>query len=61
MRSRLEDWWPNVLRYGGLAGVVYETVGEQLDRPVLLGVFAGMMGLREVIAAQRRRNDEPAE
>ena len=29
----------------GLAGVVYETIGDGPGRPALLAVFAGMIGL----------------
>lgn len=34
-----------LLFVGGLAGVIFETVGEQVDRPYLLAVFGTMMGL----------------
>lgn len=44
------DWWTSktrdfVLFVGGFAGVIYETVVEQVDRPALLAIFGGMMGL----------------
>lgn len=44
-------WFPVVLRYGALAGVFYETVFEQFDRPGLLMLFGAMLGLGEVAQA----------
>lgn len=42
-------WWPFArdiaLFTGGLAGVGYETLGRDIDRPTLLLLFAAMMGL----------------
>lgn len=34
-----------MLFFGGLAGVAYETLAVNVDRPSLLIVFAAMMGL----------------
>lgn len=34
-----------ILFFGGIAGVAYETIHEHSDRPYLLTLFAGMMGL----------------
>lgn len=34
-----------ILFLGGLAGVAFETIVAQIDRPTLLVVFASMMGL----------------
>lgn len=31
--------------FAGLAGLAYEMIIEHSDRPVLLGIFAGMIGL----------------
>lgn len=45
------NWWTRQLRdfvlfVGGLAGVLHETLlSEGAERPYLLVVFAGMMGL----------------
>lgn len=44
------EWWSTktrdfVLFVGGFFGVLYETVVEQVDRPALLAVFGGMLGL----------------
>lgn len=41
-------WFPVLLRYGALAGVFYETVFEQFDRPYLLALFGAMLGIGEV-------------
>lgn len=35
----------NVIFFGGLLGLGWETVVEHADRPFLLAVFAGMLGL----------------
>lgn len=37
--------------FAGLAGLAYETAVEHADRPVLLGVFAAMIGLDALTAA----------
>lgn len=42
--------------FGGLAGVLYETVATSVDRPVLLALFGAMMGLPFFIRADERRN-----
>lgn len=39
--------WTMVLRVAGLAGVAYETLYEEVDRPWLFLVFLTMMGLAE--------------
>lgn len=49
----------------GLAGVIYETVAVHVDRPALLALFAGMLGLPSFIGRDRRNdgddeNDPPA-
>lgn len=50
-------WFPVLLRYGALAGVLYETIFEQFDRPYLLALFGAMLGLGEVTkAVQATRN-----
>lgn len=43
----------NIRFVAGLAGLLHETVLEHVDRPVLLGVFAAMIGL-DLIAAKGR-------
>lgn len=35
--------FPAVVRYAGLAIALYETLGEQSDRPALLGLAGSMM------------------
>lgn len=41
--------WPFIrdilLFFAGLAGVAHETLTEKVDRPQLLVMFAGMLGL----------------
>lgn len=46
---RAAAWFPLVrdvgLFLGGVAGVAYETIGRNVERPTLLLLFAAMMGL----------------
>lgn len=61
-KSDLWTWWSNktrdfVLFAAGLAGVAYETLVKEVDRPALLAVFAGMMGLPAFL--RRDERDEP--
>lgn len=44
-------WWPVVVRIAGLIGVAHQAVFARLDRPWLLGIYGGMMGLSEVASA----------
>lgn len=46
-------WFPVLMRYGALAGVLYETVVETFDRPYLLALFGAMLGAGEVANAVR--------
>jgi hypothetical protein len=44
------DWWTPKIRdfllfLGGFLGGAYETIVEQVDRPALLALFGGMLGL----------------
>lgn len=41
----------------GIAGIIYETLAHNLERPMLLMVFAGMVGLPAFI--QRDENRGP--
>jgi hypothetical protein len=43
-----------VLFGAGLAGVVYETLVSQSDRPTLLILFSGMMGLPLFLKADEK-------
>lgn len=46
-------WFPVMLRYGALAGVFYETMFEQFDRPYLLALFGAMLGVGELVQGIR--------
>lgn len=50
--------WPLIrdilLFCGGLAGVAYETLASQADRPTLLLLFAAMMGLPAFLRADEK-------
>lgn len=55
--ARVRRWRENTRFFAGLAGLAYEMVVEHSDRPVLLGVFAAMIGLDVAAAALLRRED----
>lgn len=44
--------FPRVVQIVGLLIAVYETVIEKIDRPALLILAAGMMGLDSILKAQ---------
>lgn len=48
-----------VLFVGGLAGVFHETVFSKADRPLLLGLFAAMMGLPAFLRTDESRKPPP--
>jgi len=54
--------WPLIrdilLFLGGLAGVAYETLASQIDRPTLLLLFAAMMGLPAFLRADNSKKDD---
>jgi hypothetical protein len=54
--------WPLIrdilLFFGGLAGVTYETVSSQIDRPTLLLLFAAMMGLPAFLRSDESKKDD---
>lgn len=55
----MPTWWPwlrdVILFFSGLLGSVYETVVATTDRPELLILFAGMMGMPYFLRADDRR------
>jgi hypothetical protein len=44
-----------LLFIGGLLGTGYETIVQKVDRPSLLALYAGMMGLPAVLGADRKK------
>ena len=59
------DWWSTKLRdfllfIGGFLGVAYETLLEQVDRPALLALFGGMMGLPVFLRRDERESRNEA-
>lgn len=44
--------FPKLVQYCGLGIALYETVVEKIDRPSLLILAAGMMGLDSILKAQ---------
>lgn len=65
-RRKEVDWWSPKLRdfvlfVGGLLGVAYETLLEQVDRPALLALFGGMLGLPIFLRRdEREQSDDDA-
>lgn len=53
----LLDWWPIISRYGGLLGVIWSIAIDQMQHPQALVLFGGMMGLDQVVGAQKKRNE----
>ncbi len=43
----------------GIAGVFYETVFSKVDRPILLALFAAMMGLPAFLRTDERKTPPP--
>lgn len=56
-KPALERAWPWIIRFGGLAIAFYETLFENADRPSLLLLAAGMLGLPEFVKFQRRNGN----
>jgi hypothetical protein len=54
--------WPTlrdvVLFFGGVAGVLHETLSTQPERPTLLILFAAMMGLPAFLRSPGGKDDE---
>lgn len=42
----------------GIGGIIYETVGSQVDRPTLLLLFAAMIGLPAFLRADDRERED---
>lgn len=53
--KQVRDW---MLFLGGLVGTAYETIVAEVDRPSLLAVFAGMMGLPLFLRRDERDDDQ---
>lgn len=49
----------SVLFVVGIAGIIYETTAHDLERPFLLMVFAGMVGLPAFIPKNEPPSIEP--
>jgi hypothetical protein len=50
----LHDAWPWIIRFVGITIVLWETILEHADRPSLLLLAAGMIGLPEVLRLERK-------
>ena len=42
----------------GLSGIIYETLGRGAERPTLLLLFAGMIGLTQFLRSDEKKLDE---
>ncbi len=51
MKLRMPKW-TEIIRVAGLGIILYETIFERADRPSLLILAAGMIGLHSVAKAQ---------
>lgn len=49
------------LFFGGMAGVFHEVVISKVERPVVLGLLAAMMGLPAFLRADEKNKDEEEE
>jgi len=49
----LERLWPWVVRFTGIGIALWETLEENYDRPSLLLLAAGMIGLGEIVRVSR--------
>ena len=47
-----------VLFVTGLAGIAWETLFEEVDRPALLALFGGMLGLPLYLRRDENNNDK---
>jgi hypothetical protein len=55
------QWRDPILFFGGLAGVMHETVVQTAgERPTLLLLFAAMMGLPAFLRADEKKNEPDA-
>lgn len=50
--------FPVVMKYAGLAGVIYETAWAETDRPYLLALFGAMMGLGQWLQILKPDNND---
>ena len=56
--------WVNervLMRLFGAAGLAHETLLRDLDRPTLLAIFAGLLGLPEFLRLDRKREEAASE
>lgn len=49
------SWFPVVMRYGALLGVLHQAVWAEFDRPSLLALYGAMLGLSEIAEALREK------
>lgn len=59
IKRRLRFSRDTILFLAGLAGVAYETLVTQAERPTLLLLFAGMMGLPAFLKSDEKHQPVP--
>jgi hypothetical protein len=50
-------WFPVILRYGAVLGVIHQAVFEEFDRPYLLALYGAALGLSEVVSVVLGRKE----
>lgn len=53
--SLLDRAWPWFLRFLGVGLILFETLAEQIDRPYLLALAGGLVGLPELVKLDKKR------
>lgn len=51
-RQQLDDWFPTIVRYAGVALAIYTAIVHQFDRPSLAILAAGMIGFKTIWGAK---------
>lgn len=58
LAERANELFPVIMKYAGLAGVIYETAWADIDRPYLLALFGAMMGLGQWLQILKPDNND---
>lgn len=54
MNNGWDKIWPRIVQVAGLGIAIYETVVERVDRPSLLLLAAGMIGIDKIHRAAKK-------
>lgn len=58
-RLREADWRSSLMFFVGLGGVLHEAILRTVDRPTLLMLFGGMMGLPAFFSKDTKTEKKP--